>query len=68
MTPEPKPLAVRLRQIRPRQSGLAWLLLGLLLPAGGCTFLADEFTWLDRSAPSAQKTPDAAVSAEVVRP
>lgn len=68
MTPEPTTPAVRPQQTRPRQCALAWLVLGLLLPAGGCTFLADEFTMLDRRAPSTQKAPDAAVSAEVVRP
>lgn len=44
------------------------LLLGLLLPCGGCTFLQDEFTWLDRAAPGTSKAPDAAPSGEVVRP
>ena len=67
-TPAVRPQQTRPRQVRLQQCALAWLLLGLLLPAGGCTFLADEFTMLDRSAPSTQKSPDAALSAEVVRP
>ena len=29
--------------------------------AGGCSFLADEFTWLDRAAPKLTTAPDAAV-------
>lgn len=44
------------------------LLLGLFLPCSGCTFLQDEFTWLDRAAPGTSKVPDAAPSGEVARP
>jgi hypothetical protein len=34
--------------------------------AGGCSFLEDEFTWLDRTGPTA--APDAPVSATTLRP
>ena len=35
---------------------------------GGCRFLADEFTWLDRAAPTSTVAPDAPVSGLAERP
>lgn len=35
---------------------------------GGCRFLADEFTWLDRQPPGAGSPPDAPVSGIDERP
>jgi hypothetical protein len=32
-----------------------------LAALGGCRFLADEFSWYDRQAPSARAVPDAPV-------
>ena len=37
------------------------LVLGLCALAGGCSFLADEFSWFDRPAPSSLVVPDAAL-------
>jgi len=44
------------------------LLAGVACAAGGCRFLADEFTWLDRRAPAARTVPDAPVSGLAERP
>lgn len=38
------------------------------LASSGCRFLADEFTWLDRTPPGAGKAPDAPVSGGDGRP
>jgi len=57
---------------RPRADRRARLLAGLCvlasLCAGGCRFLADEFTWLDRRAPGAIAVPDAPLSGLADRP
>jgi hypothetical protein len=52
----------RLPAARGRAPRRALLVLLVLLPAGGCRFLADEFTWLDRASPAAIEAPDAPVS------
>jgi hypothetical protein len=44
----------------------ALLLLAVVVPFGGCSFLADEFGWLDRNANVAR--PDAPVAGTVARP
>jgi hypothetical protein len=38
----------------------AVLVMGLFGLTGGCSFLADEFSWFDRPAPGALAQPDAA--------
>ena len=57
---------------RPRTDRRVRLLAGCCLLAslcaGGCRFLADEFTWLDRRAPGAVAVPDAPLSGVVDRP
>jgi len=47
---------------RPARGLVRLLVLALALPCGGCSIFEDEFTWLDRAAPSTQKAPDAAPS------
>lgn len=58
------PLAVSLPCARSRR--VRWVLLLTLcviaMSCGGCSFLEDEFTWLDRAAPSTSEAPDAAPS------
>ncbi len=51
MTPEPKR--------RSTARALAAVLLATALLCGGCSALADEFSWLDRAAPSTADPPDA---------
>jgi hypothetical protein len=41
---------------------------GLLLVLGGCSFLADEFTWVDRAAPGAVVATDRPLDASLGRP
>lgn len=36
--------------------------------AAGCSFLANEFTWLDRVGPAVREAPDATASGTVSRP
>ncbi len=56
-----RPEAPGTRSARSRH-GLARLLAVCGLAAlGGCRFLADEFSWYDRQAPSARAVPDAPV-------
>lgn len=40
----------------------------LLALAGGCSFIADEFVWIDRAAPSALAPADRGVDATQSRP
>ncbi|MFN7590164.1 MAG: hypothetical protein ACK501_16050 [Planctomycetota bacterium] len=40
----------------------------LLLALGGCTFIADEFTWIDRAAPGATVQGDRPTDASLGRP
>ena len=40
----------------------------LALLVAGCSFLADEFSWLDRTPPGAAVAPDAPQPAAVERP
>lgn len=56
MTHAPVRCAARARRRR------GWLLLVLPIVGGGCSFLTDEFTWLDRAGPVAAGAPDAPVS------
>lgn len=51
-----------------RRLGALALVLGLLPPCAGCSFLENEFTWLDRAAPHAVAAPDAAADGSVARP
>ena len=64
MRESPPRLAASPSRARPRRSRwtLRLLLLAVGLPCGGCNFLEDEFTWLDRRAPSTARAPDAAPS------
>lgn len=64
MTNEPTPS----RPVRSRRSAVRALLVALLLPAAGCSFLEDELTWLNRRAPSTVVVPDAPQSLEAIRP
>lgn len=41
---------------------------GLMLVLGGCSFLADEFTWIDRAAPEATVQGDRPHDATLGRP
>lgn len=56
------------RACTPWRPVLVCLGLCACLATTGCRFLADEFTWLDRAAPSALAVPDAPVSGLVERP
>lgn len=40
----------------------------LLALAGGCTFIADEFVWVDRAAPAAVAPVDRGIDATQSRP
>jgi len=51
-----------------RRVAACLLLFAVASSAAGCRFLADEFTWLDRRAPTACRAPDAPVSGLVERP
>lgn len=64
MTTDPTPS----RPLRSRRRAVRALLVVLLLPAAGCSFLADELTWLNRRAPSTLAAPDAPQSLEAQRP
>ena len=54
------------RSIRRSVVWLASLL--LLIAAGGCTALADEFVWLDKAAPDAHPRGDAGQDGTASRP
>jgi hypothetical protein len=56
------------RPVRCRRFVARALLVALVLPAAGCNLLADEFTWLNRRAPSTVAAPDAPWSLEAIRP
>ena len=56
--PLPRPAASPACVRRSRRT-LRLLLLAVALPCGGCNFFEDEFTWLDRRAPSTLVAPDA---------
>lgn len=64
MTTDPTPS----RPVRRHHLAVRALLVALSLPAAGCSFLADEFTWLNRRAPSTLAAPDAPQSLEAQRP
>lgn len=51
-----------------RRGRLLVLVLPLLASLSGCSFLANEFGWFDRPAPSAQVAPDAPPSGVMERP
>ena len=57
-------------QGRGHRGGRVWrcLCVCALVLAGGCRFLADEFTWLDRAAPGTEVPPDAPVTGADGRP
>ena len=50
------------------RAAITLLLLAAVASAGGCRFLADELTTLDRRAPKLVAVPDAPVSGLVDRP
>ncbi len=54
------------RSSRSARVAFALLLLAVVVPLGGCSFLSDEFGWLDRSGIAAR--PDAPVAGTVDRP
>lgn len=52
----------------PRDRLAVWICLCVLLAAPSCRLIADEFSWLDRAAPTATVVPDAPVPGLAVRP
>lgn len=44
------------------------ILFVLCLPCSGCSLLMDEFTWLDKAAPTPHRAPDAPVGDALERP
>ena len=65
MTRETPPLPLDAPSRRPARCKpwrVRLLVLTVALPCGGCSIFEDEFTWLDRAAPSTMKAPDAAPS------
>lgn len=57
-----RPLAFRPAILR------AAVMLALALGCAGCNLLANEFTWIDRAAPSTERAPDAPLSATLDHP
>jgi hypothetical protein len=51
-----------------RRLGRAFAIALLASLAAGCSFLADEFSWLDRTPPGASVAPDAPQPAAIERP